>query len=338
MIDLKNSMVIHEAGKAKFKPNLLVASIIFVVVILIGQLLGSAIAGVGIGLLATRTQPQITEEIEQGTMTLEEAVSSLITANPNLMSFAMLIATLFTILMAFLVVKLIEKRSFRSMGFQKKGWLADYLKGFLFGAAAIALVGGIAVLLGAMRFENAAASAPWGWIALFLLGFLIQGMSEEVALRGFYMVTLKNRMPMTFAVVFSSVVFALLHLMNSGITPISVLNLILFAVFAGLYFFRTDNIWGIAAFHSAWNFVQGNVLGVLVSGNPIASTIFKLIPVEGKELISGGSFGLEGGLLMPALYIGLILLMIFLPQKPRPEIIETPPAETGSPVFETAEP
>ncbi|NMA12514.1 MAG: CPBP family intramembrane metalloprotease [Chloroflexi bacterium] len=335
MIDLRNNVTLYQASKAKRKPNILVTSILFILVISIGQMIGSMVSGAVIAITSMENMQVHFSDLQSGAISIDEFTTMLIEANPRGIVFAMLLGTLVTILLSVFVARVIEKRPMRSIGFKGETFFRDYLIGFLLGALAIALVGGVALAIGAMRFENMSAATPWGWLVLFLLGFLIQGLSEEVALRGYYMVSLKNRASTAVAIGLSSLVFAALHLMNSGITAISFVNLVLFAVFAGIYFFKTDSIWGIAAFHSAWNFVQGNVLGILVSGIQIDATIFKLIPVEGQELFSGGAFGLEGGLIVTLLCVILIVIMLWLPQKPRPEIVgesnelvtETPPVE-----------
>lgn len=122
--------------------------------------------------------------------------------------------------------------------------------------------------LGAGRdaFEGFTGQIPWGMLLLLFVGFLFQGMSEEVVCRSFLMVSAANRAPLWIAVALNSLIFAAMHLANSGVTFFSFANLVLYGVFASFYFLRTDNVWGIAALHTAWNFTQGSVLGVEVSG------------------------------------------------------------------------
>lgn len=55
------------------------------------------------------------------------------------------------------------------------------------------------------------------------------------------------------AVIANSVIFAALHLLNPGVAPLAIVNLILFGIFASCYFIRRGNIWGIGALHSVWN-------------------------------------------------------------------------------------
>lgn len=74
-----------------------------------------------------------------------------------------------------------------------------------------------------------------------------------------------------------------------------------------------------------WNFAQGNIFGVSVSGMDIMASVFSFVPTNEGELINGGTFGLEGGL---AVTIVLILATIaVLLVKVRPVTLQTQEAE-----------
>ena len=147
------------------------------------------------------------------------------------------------------------------------------------------------------------------------MGFVIQGMSEEVLVRGFFMVSLGNRCHTAIAVGISSVAFALLHLANPGISLLALLNLTLFGVFMAVYVLRTDDLWGACAIHSAWNFAQGNLVGIRVSGMAQLPTLAIMNPVGEQSLFHGGAFGLEGGLIVTVVTLAAIVLTLFLPKK-----------------------
>lgn len=59
---------------------------------------------------------------------------------------------------------------------------------------------------------------------------------------------------------------------------------------------KCENIWVVGAFHSLWNFAQGNIYGIQVSGNSLQPAILNSSNVKGHGLINGAGFGLEGGL------------------------------------------
>ncbi|HZK27488.1 MAG TPA: hypothetical protein VFD00_08125 [Thermoclostridium sp.] len=74
-----------------------------------------------------------------------------------------------------------------------------------------------------------------------------------------------------------------------------------------------------------WNFAQGNIFGISVSGMDMMASVFSFAPTNEGELINGGTFGLEGGL---AVTIVLILATIaVLLVKVRPVTLQTQEAE-----------
>lgn len=74
-----------------------------------------------------------------------------------------------------------------------------------------------------------------------------------------------------------------------------------------------------------WNFAQGNIFGISVSGMDMMASVFSFAPTNEGELINGGTFGLEGGL---AVTIVLILATIaVLLVKVKPVTLQTQEAE-----------
>lgn len=235
------------------------------------------------------------------------------------------IVTLFvTIAMTVLVMlfcKFLQKRKMSSLGFHKKGWVKEYLIGWgvgfvLFSAAVV-----ICVLTGSLTIEGISPTFTIGTFLIFVVGFIIQGMSEEVLCRGYFLVSVGRRYSMLAAIIANSVFFAALHLLNSGISILAVVNLTLFGVFASVYFIKRNDIWGICAVHSVWNLVQGNVYNIRVSGMELSCSLLSSEIVEGKELIHGGAFGLEGGLAVTVvLVVGTVILLCMKGRKP--EVVE----------------
>jgi membrane protease YdiL (CAAX protease family) len=191
-------------------------------------------------------------------------------------------------------------------------------EGYLHGAGMLLLCALILWLMGDLDFAFA-KKIPVFYILAFFAGFVIQGMSEEVCVRGYLMVSLGNRCHMAVAIGISSVVFALLHLGNPGLTVLALLNLTLFGVFMAVYILRTDDLWGACAIHSAWNFAQGNLVGIRVSGTAQLPTVAIMQPLGEQSLFHGGDFGLEGGLIVTIVVLAAIALTLFLPQKQHAE-------------------
>lgn len=210
-----------------------------------------------------------------------------------------------------LYAKVVEKRSMHSMGFIKQNALKQYGIGLVTGLIAISACVLIACVTGSATFEGIAFQGGGLFIFLMFIGFLLQGANEEILFRGYLMVNLANKKTVLFAVILNSILFALLHMMNAGISVLAVVNLTLYGILASLYALQTNNIWGISAFHSIWNFAQGNLFGIKVSGLDTGASIFSVTFLEEGGLINGGSFGIEGGIACTiVLLLGIAILII----------------------------
>lgn len=244
-----------------------------------------------------------------------EQIAALLSADipqPAWMMALQLFATAVMIAACLFFCLKMEKRNLASMGFIKKGAVLEYLAGLGVGLALLSASVFFCVATGQMALPQASVHTPWGMILLFFAAYLIQGLSEELLCRSLMMVSLTRGCKPWVCILINSLLFASLHLFNTGITPLALVNLTLFGIFASIYTLRRGSIWGIAAIHSMWNFTQGNVFGISVSGMNPSPSIFVTNSDGGMALINGGSFGLEGGLavtLVLAVGVAVILLM-----------------------------
>ncbi len=215
-------------------------------------------------------------------------------------------------------VRLFEKRSFLSLGFAKRHAVAEYLVGIVAGTLLFSLAVGICVLAGVAEVSVIASKPAWWFLGLFFVGFLIQGMSEELLCRSFLMVTLSRKWPLWACALTNAAIFSALHLMNPGIAPIALLNIFLFGVLASVLTLRRGSIWMVSALHSLWNFAQGNLFGIPVSGltgmpSPLTTTMEN--DTLWARLVGGGSFGVEGGLGATIAMVAGILVVMGVPTK-----------------------
>lgn len=212
------------------------------------------------------------------------------------MTLVQLFATVGATVAMMLYVKHVEKRSLRTMGFVREHAVSDYLIGMVVAFAMFAACVGICMATGAMVFSGYVLGGRYLMMALFFVGFIIQGMSEETVCRGFMMTSLGSKGGALVGVLFNSLFFGALHLGNSGVTVLSMVNLVLFGLFMSVLVLKLNSIWMACAIHTVWNFVQGNFFGILVSGTDMGPSVFRFVSVPGMGLWNGGSFGMEGGL------------------------------------------
>ena len=195
-------------------------------------------------------------------------------------------------------VKVIEKNSLSTLGFVKRNWLKYLGWGILLSLLQMGVIALVYQVCGIGTFElNELSLEP----ILFILGlfpfWLLQGGTEEVATRGWLLTRIAARTNLPLAIEISSSLFGILHLGNSGVTFLSVLNIVLDGVLAGLLLIYTDSIWLVVAQHGTWNYVQGNLLGFQVSGTGADASIFSFTMGSGPDWLTGGAFGAEGSII-----------------------------------------
>lgn len=213
-----------------------------------------------------------------------------------------LYSTVFGIILSLVYCRFIEKRSLGSMGMRKKNALPHYFGGLLCGILLMGAVTGISLLTGIndIRIEE---NISVGIIIAYFTGFFIQGASEEFIFRGYLMNSVGGKHSPFTAVAVSALAFAVAHMANPGLTVVAFINLILFGVFASVYMLRFDNIWGVCAIHSVWNFTQGNIFGISVSGTGSTPSVFRTTAVSDAAWLTGGAFGIEGSIITTAVLL-----------------------------------
>ena len=228
-------------------------------------------------------------------------------------------STLVPIAAALLYCLLAEKRPLLSLGFSGRGALREYGMG-LFGG--VVLFGGavlLCVVTGTLSVTVAGNTPSWGLLALFFVGFLIQGMSEELLCRSYLMVSLSRGWPIQACAILNAFLFSLLHLGNSNVSVMALINIFLFGLFASLLTLRRGSIWMVGALHSMWNFAQGNLFGIPVSGIRGLPSPLISVPAAGgwQEAVNGGAFGLEGGLAVTAILLVACFALLLWPTNKR---------------------
>ncbi|WP_411682362.1 CPBP family intramembrane glutamic endopeptidase [Clostridium thailandense] len=225
----------------------------------------------------------------------------------------------FQISIFFIWVRFIEKRKILTLGFRHNKRAYNFFIGFFIGITTITMITIALFLAGAIHIEirkniNMSINTYLG-IVVIVVSWLIQSVSEEIGIRGWLIPLLGAKYNVAIAILTTSVVFGILHLFTPAATVLSFVNLILSGVFFALYAISEDCLWGVWGCHFGWNLALGNVYAFSVSGfSSTDCTIFK-INVVGANLLTGGSFGPEGGLLATLALIMGIIIFIFRLQR-----------------------
>lgn len=223
-------------------------------------------------------------------------------------------ATGLAVLISILYCKLFEKRNAFSLGFNKRGMAGEYVKGIVIGAVMILLPALACHLTKCISFTYA-ESPTIPTIIIFFFAFVLQGLGEEALFRGYLMTSIARKHNIWVAIIGSSFVFSFFHASNAAFNLIAFINIFLFGIFASIITLKRGSIWMASAIHTAWNFIQGNILGINVSGNPKFDTVITAQLGKVGAILSGGEFGLEGGLGVTVVLLVAVLLALLSPTK-----------------------
>lgn len=228
-----------------------------------------------------------------------------------------------------ILVRFIEKNKLSTMGFSSGKALAAqgkttpfkmYLKGMVIGFLLISCVYAALFVTGQVSFKGFALSSDnAGLFVLYILMWIPQGATEEIMMRGYMMPRIAGRLGVPFAVFFSSLCFSVMHAGNAGFSVVALINLVLIAALFALIALRDGHIYRVCAMHTLWNFCQGNLFGLEVSGNPQSASIFASGYTKmSNDLMSGGSFGPEGGLCVTIVIVCAFVIFFLTRKKEKP--------------------
>lgn len=231
---------------------------------------------------------------------------------------AMGISYLLIIAVYIYIVKGFEKNPLSSIGMplgssrKRRDALLSYGRGLLIGVSMISCV--YLLLIATGQIQPAGVAMNVSSVPLFLMYIFMwipQGASEEIMLRGYMLPRIGAKFGRGMAVGLTSLLFGLLHAGNIGFSPLALVNLILIAVFFALLSIHTGEIFTVCAAHTAWNFAQGNLFGLYVSGaDGAARIIHTKYSADSIHWLTGGQFGPEGGVAVTIIVIISLMLLL----------------------------
>jgi uncharacterized protein len=274
------SQVIHPES-----PGLLRRIIAFPLTLLVIGFVGIAALGIGLGALYQR--------LGFAPNTPEKAFGALLIAVATILAYKA-------------YKRWIERAPDKELEFC--GALPELGAGLLTGFVLFSAMTGIVALLGGIEVLGfrGGSGAIWTWLAIAV----VSGTLEEVLFRGILQRHLEAVFGSWIALAITSALFGLGHIFNP--------NASLFAAFAiameagillGAAYLLTRRLWLAIGIHAAWNFTQGWVFSIPVSGGeaPLGLFITRRI---GPDWLSGGDFGLEASAvaLVVATLAGVLML------------------------------
>lgn len=171
------------------------------------------------------------------------------------------------------------------------GKTRELLIGIGVGAGLFATVATIAALVGVYRHDG---FNDWRTVWPLLAIAITSGVGEEVLLRGIIFRLIEKLGGTWIALAVSAAIFGAAHLFNPASSWVAVIAIAIEAgILLGAIYMLTRRLWAAIGLHAAWNFTQGWVFGVPVSGFKLPGLVQGR--TSGPEWLSGGAFGLEAG-------------------------------------------
>lgn len=199
--------------------------------------------------------------------------------------------------------KVIIKRKLGDMGLTRLR-VKELLWGLLLGAVSITLVFLLLMAFGVVRVVSW-TPVPSADTYLYLVIFILVGVSEEVFFRGYSVSALRQTRSIPVIFIASSLVFALMHAANPGFNFSAFINIFIIGLLFTYAYMKSGNIWMPIGFHITWNYVQCGVFGLNTSGIGARGLIDVVYTQTG--FLGGGEFGPED-----SLFSTVVILLCFL--------------------------
>jgi membrane protease YdiL (CAAX protease family) len=221
-------------------------------------------------------------------------------------------------ILGWILGKTLEGLPIKTLGWAiYRGWFRDIILGLVIGAATLVFACLICAAFGRMSFtlnDSAGTSAIGLTLIVSAMMFIVGAAAEEAMFRGYLLQTFTRANLAWLAIIFTSIFFASAHLSNPNFSLLAMINTLLAGLWFSAAYLKTRSLWLPFAAHFTWNWFQGAIFGIPVSGITRITTAPVLQPVDsGPQWLTGGSYGIEGGI---ACTIALLLstaLIWFLP-------------------------
>ena len=177
--------------------------------------------------------------------------------------------------------------------------------GFLIFSIAV----GVAALMGVYRITGEGDSS--GLLPALIGPAIFAAVSEELIFRGILFRWIEAFGGSWAALLLTSAFFGAAHLANPNASPIAAVGIAFEAgVMLGAAYMLTRSLWMPMGLHAAWNFTQGEIYDIPVSGTPVHGLL--VARLSGPPLLTGNGFGLEASLIAitVATLFGLWLLWL----------------------------
>ncbi|MFZ0279710.1 MAG: CPBP family intramembrane glutamic endopeptidase [Candidatus Sulfotelmatobacter sp.] len=203
-------------------------------------------------------------------------------------------------------VRWIEHRQASELAPQRS--FAEFATGLLLGMSLFT------ILMVVLWLSDVYHPSKWGGFAPLFGGFwvaLLTAINEEIVFRGLLFRLSQKILGVWGALALTSLLFGAAHAFNHGATVGSSLAIALEAgILLGSAYALTQRLWLPIGLHLGWNFAEGSIFGMSVSGGGSRGSLITGT-LQGRNLVTGGSFGPEASIVAVAVSLAASLFLLW---------------------------
>jgi len=219
-----------------------------------------------------------------------------------------ILSALFLILLLFIIFHFMDKKHkslWREMGFVGNRSIVMTICGFAFAFALVLLY--VFPLHWAAQLHITLFPFDAKAAAMLFTGLCVYAsvsFAEEILFRGYIQYSLSKKYK-SWSVLFTALLFALIHLTNTYYTSLSLIYLFIAGIALSLMRTETKGIWFPLGFHLAWNWAETTVFGVGMDN----SAESWLITTVSRKTIWTGYNGTSGLAVIFAWFLAALIML-----------------------------
>lgn len=154
-----------------------------------------------------------------------------------------------------------------------------------------------------------------------LAAMLLNTIGQEVLVHGYVQQVVRREFGTAAGVIVAAFVLVLLHYTLFHTDALLLLvNLFIAGLILGMAFLWSRSLWLPIGIHFGWNYVQGPVLGLPVTTIDLWPS--DLVVLNGNPLLTGGTMGIEGGLVASIVLIAATAAFYYILRRNRATQLE----------------
>lgn len=225
------------------------------------------------------------------------------------------------VFLAAVIMSRIEKRSPGVYGLPARSVFGKlFWQGWLVGLVEVSALIGLIAAFGGYAFGGLAVHGAElaRWAVIWGLFFVVVGLFEEFAFRGYTQFTIGDGIGFWPAGVLLSVAFGAVHLSNPGEGPVGAASVVMIGLIFVFALKRTGNLWFVVGLHASFDFGETFLYSVPNSGTVFPGHLSDAT-LHGARWLTGGTVGPEGSVFsfMTMAILAVVIHYLF-PAKDKP--------------------